>query len=273
MGDTQTMPTQPAPAVPTVQIAPSLAAGTAEILPLQSVDAENIGPCRESRTSTTTPSSTDFKGRAAFRESSNRCFVCFEPCVTGSAAFLRTRQDAWAMVCRLTVNGVRVGPGEPFTSVVRGTHYARPSAFDCSSCSASVCVLCLCRRLRAGIQYVAQHPLTCACGEVSLVNETTVLFLTPEQEHSLYLRCDEWYCSDPLYCPVPTCSAYIPMLPCLLHFGRSKRASNSSSGELPTRNGKPVPCMRPNIHHNKDIERFIQEKGYRKCAASPSTGP
>lgn len=200
------------------------------------------------------------------------------------------------MVCRLTVNGVRVGPGEPFTSVVRGTHYARLSAFDCnsSSCNASICCLCLCRRLREGIQYVAQHPLTCTCGEVSLINETTVLFLTPEQEHQLYLRCDEWYCSDPLYCPVPTCSAYIPMLPCLLQFGRSKRASASSSEELPSRiscvkcdvpictqckgraddeahrgdnifdNGRPVQCTRPNIHHDKEVERLIQEKAYRK---------
>lgn len=215
------------------------------------------------------------------------CFVCCEPCVAGSTAGVRTREGAQAIVCRLTINGVRVPSGAPYTSVVRGTHYARPSAFDCHACGASVCCLCMCRRLLAGIQYVARHPLTCACGEVSLINERTVLFLTLEQEHLLYLRCDEWYCPDPLYCPVPTCSAYIPTLPCLMQFGKNKRANAATPVLLGPRvscvrcdipictqckgladdeahSDETVPCTRPNVHRNKEIEQVLWEKGYRK---------
>jgi hypothetical protein len=272
--------------------------------PLQAV--AGINAAAAASTTATDPTDTTIAttpSKAKLPHTHPACFVCCEPCVAGSTAHIRSRQDAEAIVCRLTVNGVRVALGQPFTSVVRGNHYARHSAFDCHACGASVCCLCMCRRLLAGNQYVARHPLTCACGEVTLVNETTVLFLTPEQEHSLYIRCDEWCCPDPLYCPVPKCSAYIPMLPCLLAFGKSKRASASTGSSIGSsttprllaprvscvRCDMPIctqckgraddeahcadkgkdgderkPCTRPNVHRDKDVERVIQETGYRK---------
>ncbi|KIH93126.1 hypothetical protein SPBR_03083 [Sporothrix brasiliensis 5110] len=187
--------------------------------PIQLAASPSARSLRDVTTAASAASATSSSTVATAPSPPSTCFVCLEPCVAGSAASLRTRQDVQALVCRLTVNGVRVPHGAPFTSVVRGDYYARPSAFDCHACGASVCCLCLCRCLRAGIQYVARHPLTCACGDVPLINASTVLFLSAEQTHQLYLRCDEWFCADPLYCPEPTCSAYLPMLPCL-HGGR-----------------------------------------------------
>ncbi|ERT01654.1 uncharacterized protein SPSK_07825 [Sporothrix schenckii 1099-18] len=296
--------------------------------PIQLAASPSAQSLRDVTTAASAASATSSSTLDTAHSPPSTCFVCLEPCVAGSAASLRTRQDVQALVCRLTVNGVRVPHGAPFTSVVRGDYYARPSAFDCHACGASVCCLCLCRCLRAGIQYVARHPLTCACGDVPLINASTVLFLSAEQTHQLYLRCDEWFCADPLYCPEPTCSAYLPMLPCL-HGGREHdkgdkgdrkthgkaeghgrqtartgrtdrtrcvrcdvpvctqckgraddaahraddRVGAGNENEIGIENvnmgGPPVPCTRPNVHWDKEVERVIQEKGYRKWYVRP----
>ncbi|CAK7208673.1 hypothetical protein SBRCBS47491_000171 [Sporothrix bragantina] len=220
--------------------------------------------------------------RQSTRDMPRCCYVCLEPCVPGTDSLV-SREDAHAIICRFTVNGVRVSPGEPCTSIVRGTHYARPSAFDCHECDACVCYLCLYRHLLDGIKHVGNHAIKCACGKVPLINEKTLLLLTPEQERQLYLRCDEWRCPDPLYCPIPTCSAYIPMLQCLM-----PGASGDEKGE---RRGPRVncvqcrtpictqckgiandlahsnpdeQCMRPNVHGTQELKMLMWKSGFKQ---------
>ncbi|CAK7225057.1 hypothetical protein SEUCBS140593_005774 [Sporothrix eucalyptigena] len=219
------------------------------------------------------------------------CYVCCEPCVSSIDGIV-TREDAHAIICRFTVNGVRVPPGSPYTSVVRGTHYARPSAFECPECSSYVCCLCMYRCLLGGIKHVGNHAISCTCGKVPLINKQTVLFLTPEQfqEHQLYLRCDEWCCPDPLYCPIPTCSAYIPTLDCLRPGAYDNDASvrqgpqvNCVQCQMPictqckgraddlAHSQPEIPCKRPNVHGTEELEQLMRKSGFRQCSNAQGT--
>lgn len=138
------------------------------------------GMLRTRAVSSAAPAAAPDSSHGTVQDRTPCCYICRKPCVS-RAGTIQTREAAHALLCRFTVNGVRVPDGEPYTSVVRGTHYARPTGFDCPLCGASVCCLCLYQCLLEGIKYVANHAITCACKSVSLINEQTVCFLTEEQ--------------------------------------------------------------------------------------------
>ncbi|CAK7238801.1 MAG: hypothetical protein STHCBS139747_000220 [Sporothrix thermara] len=228
------------------------------------------------------------------------CYICLEPCVPGTDRLV-TREDALTILSRSTADGIRVDPGEPYTTIVRGTHYARPTAFDCPSCDACLCCLCTYPFLMNGIRYLQCHPLVCACGKVSLITKKTVLFLSSQEEQQLLSRCDEWNCSDPLYCPDPACSAYVPTLTYLLP-GSSKDDEGDEDGtDNKVDNDKEVnkemrikprvaclqcrkpictqckgfandlahsdpnePCTRPNIHNTPELLQVISKSAFKR---------
>ncbi|OAG43585.1 hypothetical protein AYO21_02171 [Fonsecaea monophora] len=83
-----------------------------------------------------------------------------------------------------------------------------PYSTPCRRCKEATCYECLRTQFRTAMKYIDRMPVMC-CAIV--MHHEVVRGILPTAEVERYKqKFDEFNTIDPLYCPVPTCSAFIP---------------------------------------------------------------
>lgn len=83
-----------------------------------------------------------------------------------------------------------------------------PFSTPCRRCQAARCYDCLKKTFQVALQDMNRMPVTC-CGAV--MHFDVARGILSEEELTQYkMKYDEFVTADPLYCPVPTCSTFIP---------------------------------------------------------------
>ncbi|KIX95841.1 uncharacterized protein Z520_08549 [Fonsecaea multimorphosa CBS 102226] len=78
----------------------------------------------------------------------------------------------------------------------------------CRRCKEATCYECLKTQFKTAMQYIDRMPVMCCA---TVIHHEVARGILPEPEVEKYKqKYDEFNTIDPLYCPVPTCSAFIP---------------------------------------------------------------
>ncbi|KAF2114412.1 hypothetical protein BDV96DRAFT_494567, partial [Lophiotrema nucula] len=79
--------------------------------------------------------------------------------------------------------------------------------YPCRPCGSAFCGNCLTKMFTDATEKTSKMPPRC-CGQLQL--HVARPFLTKEQAAAFRTKYDEWSTQNPFYCPVPTCSVFIP---------------------------------------------------------------
>jgi hypothetical protein len=113
--------------------------------------------------------------------------------------------------------------------------HAKEAIKPCRECESTYCGSCIRIMFMAACQDTTRMPPRC-CMQLQIHHAKP--FLTKEEITTFKAKYEEWMTPNPFYCPIPTCSAFIPDR---LHPGQKIKGKRVDSG-VGTPSSKPFAC-------------------------------